>query len=219
MQRSKRRSPWVAMLLAAALAACGGGGSPDDDAAAPGSGTGAATDHRGGSDGRTDGNGSDDDASGDGPGTPPDVDLGCGLPDFQAEALRLINQHRAAGASCGSAGSFAPAAPVAWDARLAQAAYAHSRDMAEGDFFSHTGSDGSSLGQRVTAAGYRWSGVAENIAAGYPTVAAVVAGWMTSPGHCANLMRPDHRHVGLACAARDGSTYRTYWTLDLATPR
>ena len=48
-----------------------------------------------------------------------------------------------------------------------QAAYRHSRDMADHDHFSHTGTDGSTLGARVDAAGYAWSGVGENIGAGY----------------------------------------------------
>jgi hypothetical protein len=39
---------------------------------------------------------------------------------------------------------------------LTQAALVHSDDMVANNFFSHTGSDGSSAGQRATAAGYAW---------------------------------------------------------------
>lgn len=144
---------------------------------------------------------------------------GCGLPDFQAEAMRLLNARRAAGASCGARGRFAAAPALRWNSPLTAAAYRHSSDMARRDFFSHTGSDGSTLGSRVTAAGYAWSGVAENIAAGQRSVRSVVDGWMASPGHCANIMSATYRDVGLACVRNAGSRYGTYWTLDLARPR
>jgi uncharacterized protein YkwD len=144
----------------------------------------------------------------------------CGLTDFEAEALRLINAYRATGAQCGSRGSFAPTTPLAWNAALTQAALVHADDMLAGNFVSHTGSDGSSAGDRATAAGYDWSAWGENIAAGQPTVAVVVAGWMSSPGHCANLMQPAFRDVGMVCLnAVAGSTYRTYWAQLLGASR
>ena len=146
-------------------------------------------------------------------------DTTCGFATFREDALRLVNARRAAGASCGDEGSFAPAAPLGWHTRLELAAYGHSADMAANDYFSHTGLDGRSPADRVTAAGYDWRAIGENIAAGYPDVAAVVDGWMASPGHCANLMNPGFRDMGLACAARAGSRYGLYYTLELATPR
>lgn len=149
----------------------------------------------------------------------PSTSATCGLPDFQTSVLARINQYRAAGASCRSAGSFAPAAPLAWNSLLAQAAAGHSQDMAANNYFSHTGRNGSSMVDRVNATGYAWSNLAENIAAGYPSVTAVVDGWMASDGHCKNLMNPQLQHVGLACVASSTSTYRTYWTMDAARPR
>ena len=149
----------------------------------------------------------------------PSTSATCGLPDFQTSVLVRINQYRAAGASCRSAGSFAPAAPLAWNSLLAQAAAGHSQDMAANNYFSHTGRNGSSMVDRVNATGYAWSNLAENIAAGYPSVTAVVDGWMASDGHCKNLMNPQLQHVGLACVASSTSTYRTYWTMDAARPR
>lgn len=142
----------------------------------------------------------------------------CGLSSFDADALRLINQYRAAGAVCGSRGSFAAVPPLAAQSQLARAAYDHSRDMADNNYFSHTSLDGRTLGTRVTAAGYAWSSVGENIAAGYSTVQQTVDAWMASDGHCANLMNARFTHYGLACARNDASTYRTYWTLDLGRP-
>ncbi len=146
------------------------------------------------------------------------ADVTCGLPDFQAEALRRVNAHRAAGAACGARGSYPSAPALTWNTVLTDASYGHSLDMANQNYFSHTSRDGRSAGDRVTAAGYRWSLVGENIAAGYGTVANVVAGWMASDGHCANLMNPNFRDFGLACARNGTSTYGDYWTMDLGRP-
>jgi hypothetical protein len=111
-------------------------------------------------------------------------------------------------------------ADLTWNAALTQAAAAHSDDMVAGNFFSHTGSNGSTAGDRVTAAGYQWRGVGENIAAGQPSVAVVVDGWMNSEGHCANLMNAAFRDIGVACVAGNANTtYRTYWTQEFGTPR
>jgi uncharacterized protein YkwD len=144
----------------------------------------------------------------------------CNLANFQAELLALANAYRAAGASCGAEGTFPPAAVLAWNAALTQASLVHSDDMVAGNFFSHTGSSGSNAGQRATAAGYVWQSWGENIAAGQATVAVVMAGWMASPGHCANLMNAGFRDIGVACVSGSaGNTYRTYWTMTLGSPR
>jgi uncharacterized protein YkwD len=145
-------------------------------------------------------------------------DSTCGLANFEADALRLVNQHRAAGATCGSHGSFAPAAALALNAKLAAAAYGHSRDMAEHNYFSHTSQDGRTMASRIDAAGYAWSTIGENIAAGYDGVQIVVDGWMASEGHCANLMNPRFTEFGLACARNDASAFKIYWTQDLGRP-
>lgn len=144
----------------------------------------------------------------------------CNLANFQAELLALANAYRAAGANCGSEGNFPAATALAWNAALTQASLVHSDDMVSGNFFSHTGSDGSSAGQRATAAGYLWQAWGENIAAGQGTVAEVMAGWMASPGHCANLMHAGFRDIGVACVSGGaGNSYRSYWTMTLGTPR
>jgi uncharacterized protein YkwD len=153
------------------------------------------------------------------PPAPSSAAADCGFPDFQASALARINQYRAAGASCRTAGQFAAAPPVVWNDLLLQAATGHSQDMAAADYFSHTSQDGRSLVDRINATGYRWSTIGENIAAGYATVDEVIDGWMSSDGHCANLMKPEFKDVGLACVASSTSTYRSYWTLDAAKPR
>ena len=94
-----------------------------------------------------------------------------------------------------------------------------SADMAAQNFFSHTSLDGRTFADRIDAAGYRWSMIGENIAAGDLNVASVVDGWMASPGHCANIMTAGFRDMGLACADNPKSRYGRYLTLDLGAPR
>ncbi|HEX5686371.1 MAG TPA: CAP domain-containing protein [Ideonella sp.] len=134
---------------------------------------------------------------------------------FRQEFLKLTNSYRATGRYCGSTW-YGATTPVAWSRELKRAANRHSRDMATNDFFSHTGSDGSSVGDRVSDTGYRWSAVGENIAAGYDSVASVMKGWIDSPGHCANIMSPRYRDLGVACAESANSQYGSYWTMVLA---
>lgn len=151
-------------------------------------------------------------------GSAPAADTTCGLANFEADALRIVNQQRAAGASCGARGSFAPAAALTINARLGVAAYGHSRDMADNNYFSHDSRDGRSLVDRINATGYTWSTIGENIAAGYASVQSVVSGWMASDGHCANLMSPRFTEFALACARNDASQYGTYWTQNFGRP-
>lgn len=143
----------------------------------------------------------------------------CGIPDFQATLLARVNAARARGANCGSAGRFGAAPPLAWNDALARAAERHSRDMVAGNFFSHTGSNGTELRQRAEAAGYDWRTLAENIAGGRDTVNGVVEQWLASPGHCANLLKPDLVHMGVACVpGGPRNTYTHYWTMALGIP-
>ena len=142
----------------------------------------------------------------------------CNLADFRAELLRRVNELRAAGTDCGSQGSFGPAQPLAWNEALAKAAEGHSRDMGTKDYLEHVGRDGSTPAVRVDAQGYAWSMVAENIAGGQPGIAEVVDSWRRSPGHCANLMKPGLKEIGVACVRASGARYRLYWTMVLGAP-
>lgn len=151
------------------------------------------------------------------PATPaptPGNDTTCGLANFQAEFMEQMNVARATPRSCGG-NQRAAVAPVTWNAALATAAARHSLDMASNNFFSHTGSNGSNLGTRATAAGYAGRGLGENIAAGQADVRAVMDGWLKSAGHCNNIMNPGFNHVALACVSRSGTTYGKYWTMSL----
>lgn len=94
---------------------------------------------------------------------------------------------------------------LAPDEDLALAAARHSRWMIDEDQFSHTGSGGSSAGQRASAAGYSWSRVGENLAFLGTTgsidasdaIAAHHAGLMRSAGHRDNLMDASFREIGI----------------------
>lgn len=141
----------------------------------------------------------------------------CGLSNFQQELVSRINQIRASARTCGSL-TYAVAPALTWNTKLFNAAAGHSADMAAKNYFSHTSQDGRTFSQRITAAGYSWNYAGENIAAGQTTVDQVMNAWVNSPGHCANLMNKNFTEVGVACVRNDASTYRTYWTMDLARP-
>ncbi|MFD6888197.1 CAP domain-containing protein [Streptomyces sp. NPDC059957] len=121
-----------------------------------------------------------------------------------AEVLALVNKERAT-VGC-------PALTV--NEKLTKAAQDHSEDMAAHSNMSHTGSDGSDPGQRITRAGYQWSTYAENVAYGYPTAAQVMEGWMNSPGHKRNILDCDVKEIGIGLA-QPGQ----YWTQDFGAAR
>jgi uncharacterized protein YkwD len=81
--------------------------------------------------------------------------------------------------------------------------------MAARDFFDHTNPDGEDPGDRITAAGYRWSTYAENIARGQQTAADVMQAWMNSPGHRANILNCSVEETGLGVHEGDGGPW---WT-------
>ncbi len=71
----------------------------------------------------------------------------------------------------------------------------------------------------MTAAGYIWSGAAENIAAGQSTPEAVMKGWMNSAGHKANILNCGLTELGVGYAAGSGADYGQYWVQDFGSPR
>jgi uncharacterized protein YkwD len=79
--------------------------------------------------------------------------------------------------------------------------------------FSH----GADFAARISAVGFDWSNVGENIATGYSTPARVVKAWMASKGHCQNILNPQYRYVGTGVANSPISGYSTgagTWTQD-----
>lgn len=138
----------------------------------------------------------------------------CGQ-DLRAELLQRLNALRARGAACG--GISMPAVPaVSWHPGLTRAARAHAQDMVRLRYFDHRDREGRNVDARVTATGYEWSYVAENIAAGQGDLAATFRHWLDSPGHCRNLLSPNARDVGLACLSGAEARMPTRWVLVLA---
>lgn len=93
--------------------------------------------------------------------------------------------------------------------KLAEVARRYSQQMAEQDFFSHTSPAGDTPAQRVETAGITYMVVGENLftSTNIPQpVNAAVEGWMDSPGHRENILRPQYRETGIG-VWRDGETY------------
>ncbi|MFO7566836.1 MAG: CAP domain-containing protein [Enhygromyxa sp.] len=132
--------------------------------------------------------------------------------DFELQVLQLVNQARAQGGNCGTQGNFNPSGPLSIDPALTCAARVHSKDMADNNYFSHTNLQGQGPGYRIGQAGYSGSGWGENIAAGYSTPQQVIDGWLDSDGHCANMLNPGFKDIGIGYAYGGGSQYGHYWT-------
>jgi len=140
-------------------------------------------------------------------------------PDAGQDILALVNAARAQPRTCGTQ-AFGRAGPLTWNPLLAQAALAHSTDMAQKHYFNHRQPDGSQPAERATAAGYRWMRVGENIASGQRTPQEAVASWLDSPGHCANIMNPAFSEMGAAYAINPQNRNRTaFWTQVFGAPR
>jgi len=142
------------------------------------------------------------------------------LPDpaqANAAALAAVNAARSAPRLCGSR-LFAAAGPLALNPALAQAAQAHSSDMATQRYFSHQARDGSYVAERATRAGYAWRWIGENIASGINTAEEAVAGWLESPGHCANIMNPAFTETGVAYSLNT-ERRMMYWTQVIGAAR
>ncbi len=134
------------------------------------------------------------------PKRPPAPPAAAAPSTWQTEMLASVNAQRAANGR----------QPLVLCGHLTAAAQAHSEDQAAHQKMTHVGSDNSTMTDRVVRAGYvGWNRLAENVAAGYPDIPSVMAGWMGSSGHRANLLEPATTHLGVGQAA-SGNTI--YWT-------
>jgi uncharacterized protein YkwD len=106
--------------------------------------------------------------------------------------------------------------PLIWNDELAEAGGVHCQDMIDRDYFAHNTPEGATPGDRATAAGYQWMWIGENIAAGYPTAEQVVEGWMNSPDHRENILRPQFTELGIS--VRFAANGRAYWAQEFGTP-
>ena len=119
---------------------------------------------------------------------------------YEQQVLELVNEQRA---NYGLA-------PLSYSKELEAVAYAHSKDMAQNNYFSHTNLSGQSPFDRIHAAGISYRSAAENIAAGQKTPQEVVNAWMNSAGHRANILNSSVTKMGVGIYS--GGSYGTYWT-------
>ncbi|MGL5074229.1 MAG: CAP domain-containing protein [Waterburya sp.] len=124
---------------------------------------------------------------------------------FDQQILDLVNQERAK----------VGADPLRINEQLDQAADLHTQDQANMDTMSHTGSNGSTMANRLQDAGYQYSTAGENVASGYLDAEAVVAGWMGSEGHRANILNASFEDLGVGYGTSDDGT--SYWTQNFGT--
>ena len=127
---------------------------------------------------------------------------GASGPAMVEEMARLVNAHRAA-RGC-------PA--LVWLQPAADAAQAHSADMARRNYFDHVSPEGTQPWDRLAARGVRYQRMAENIA-WTPDQSArqTLQGWIASPGHRANLDNCAFTHHGIGMQ-------NAYWTHVFVTP-
>jgi len=142
----------------------------------------------------------------DGPPVCPDahVEITQAQPDqMRAAVLCLINEQR-------TEHGLPRLAP---STKLDRSAQGWTDSMVDSDEFTH----GAAFMDRISATGFDWTTVGENIATGYETPSSVVRAWMNSPGHCANILDPAYREVGTGVSARRiprASTELGTWTQD-----
>jgi uncharacterized protein YkwD len=105
---------------------------------------------------------------------------------------------------------------VTLDPELMKLADAQARAMAIHDKLDHNVIR--DFGERLEIAGYKSTVAAENIGAGYHTLAEAFSGWRDSPPHRRNMLLAGASRIGIAAAYSPKSTYRVYWALILAAP-
>ena len=105
---------------------------------------------------------------------------------------------------------------VAVDPELMKLADAQARAMAGRDKLDHNVIRG--FNERLKAQGYRAATAAENIGAGYHTLAEAFSGWRDSPPHRANMLLNGATRIGIAAVYAPKSKYKVFWALILAAP-
>jgi uncharacterized protein YkwD len=126
------------------------------------------------------------------------------LESIRAATLCLVNHERSAHGE----------APLHANSHLQQAAQGHTESMVQDDYFEHLGPQGETPLQRMRAAGYIYSSqlgyaVGENIAWGTLWLGnphAIVAAWMASPGHRANILDAQYRDTGIGVSPHPPSS-------------
>jgi uncharacterized protein YkwD len=105
---------------------------------------------------------------------------------------------------------------VTLDPELMRLAQSQAEVMAKRDKLDHAA--GKPFSARLKEAGYPVSVAAENISAGYHTLAEAFSGWRDSPPHRANMLLNGATRIGIAAVYTPRSKYKVYWALILAGP-
>jgi len=121
------------------------------------------------------------------PASTPDPDPDNGLTAAEQRMFELVNQDRAA----------AGLPPLQIDMRLVRAARIKSQDMQDKGYFAHTSPDGTTPWDLIKDQGVTYRAAGENIAMGFTNSDAAEHGFMSSPGHKANILNKDFNHVGI----------------------
>ena len=105
---------------------------------------------------------------------------------------------------------------VTLDPELTRLAAAQAAIMAKRDRLDH--GTGKPFVARLKASGYDAKSAAENISAGYHTLAEAFSGWRDSTPHRANMLLKGATRMGIAAVYTPKSKYKVYWTLIVAEP-
>lgn len=105
---------------------------------------------------------------------------------------------------------------VALDPELMRLAETQASVMARRDKLDHDVNK--PFTTRLKASGYNAKVAAENISAGYHTIAEAFSGWRDSPPHRANMLLKGATRMGIAAVYAPNSKYKVFWSLILAAP-
>ena len=129
---------------------------------------------------------------------------------LQEDFLIKLNKIRAVGRNCGD--MYYPAAPpLVINNRLVEAAKNHSLDMSKHNFIGHISTNGDSLVERLAKVNYAWRAIGENVAHNQRNIDEVLGDWLSSAGHCSNMMSIEYNQTGVA-------QQNWYWTQVYAAP-
>jgi uncharacterized protein YkwD len=127
--------------------------------------------------------------------------------DPEVRLILLMNQSRAK----------AGLRPLKPSRLLSELARAHSREMSDGNFFSHVNPAGMGPKERLERAGFVWKAYGENIGCGQDSPEKILETWMNSSNHRETILDPVYTEVGIGLVR--GGECRIYWTALFARPR
>ncbi|HEU4965395.1 MAG TPA: CAP domain-containing protein [Bacilli bacterium] len=119
---------------------------------------------------------------------------------FQTRVVNLTNNERAKNGL----------KPLKMNWELQRVARFKAEDMRNRNYFDHTSPTYGSPFTMIKNFGIHFTSAGENIAAGQQSPEAVVAAWMKSPGHRANILNATYTEIG--CGTAIGGNYSYYWT-------